>query len=296
MSGYTISQVEQISGIRAFTLRTWEQRYQLLQPQRTAQGTGTRLYSDHELRYILNICFLRERGYRISQISRMSAEELYEAIWDHQQNHLPFADRIAALQVAMLSMDEDQFEKIFNTCIIQVGFETTMIEVIFPFLARVGVCWMTERASPVQEHFVTNLIRRKLIIAIEGQRRKFIPPSARTFLLFLPEGELHETGLLLAHYLLRSRGQRVIYVGRDMPLRELPRFHEQHPFDHALCVITSTPGPTEIQGYVTELGVQLPHVQHWLTGFQVVNRALHTSARMRVLGTVQELVNRIEAL
>jgi DNA-binding transcriptional MerR regulator len=296
MSGYTISQVEQISGIRAFTLRTWESRYQLLSPQRTAQGTGIRLYTDHELRHILNIGFLRERGYRVSQISRMSAEELYEAIWNHQHQYLPFADRIAALQVAMLSMDEDQFEKIFNTCIIQVGFETTMVDVIFPFLARVGTCWMTDRATPVQEHFVTNLIRRKLIVAIEGQRRRPFRAAAQTFLLFLPEGELHEIGLLLAHYLLRSRGQRVIYVGRDMPLRELPRFHEQHPFDHTICIITSTPGPTDVQAYVTELGVQLPHVRHWLTGFQVVSKALQISAETRVLESVHELVSRVDAL
>jgi DNA-binding transcriptional MerR regulator len=295
MSGYTISQVEQISGVRAFTLRTWEQRYQLLQPRRTAKGTGIRLYSDDELRHILNICFLRERGYRVSQISRMSAEALYEAIWEHQQQYLPYADRIAALQVAMLSMNEEQFEKVFNTCIIQLGFETTMVDIIFPFLGRVGVCWMTERATPVQEHFVSNLIRRKLIVAIEGQRRKPIRPTAQTFLLFLPEGELHEIGLLLAHYLLRSRGQRVIYVGRDMPLGELPLFYKQHPFHYTVSVITSTPGPLDIQDYVTRLGTQLPHVRHWLTGSQVVGRALDISPRTRIIKSVHELVERVNS-
>ncbi|RYF66671.1 MAG: MerR family transcriptional regulator, partial [Cytophagaceae bacterium] len=186
MSNYSIKDLEQLSGIKAHTLRIWEHRYNIIQPKRT--DTNIRTYDDQDLKLVLNISLLKDHGYKISEISKLSVEEMYQEVIKISDKQLSYPDQIHALTITMIDLDEDRFEKIISTNILQFGFENTMINIIYPFLSRIGTLWVTGSIGPAQEHFITNLIRQKLIVAIDGQVSKQ-RPNGKKYMLFLPEGE-----------------------------------------------------------------------------------------------------------
>jgi DNA-binding transcriptional MerR regulator len=167
MSNYSIKDLEQLSGIKAHTLRIWEQRYDILKPTRT--DTNIRTYDDVDLKLVLNIALLKEHGYKISEIAQMSAESMAREVMVISDKQMNYPDQIHALTISMLDLDEERFEKIISTNTLQFGFENMMINIIHPFLSRIGTLWMTGSIGPAQEHFISNLIRQKIIVAIDGQ-------------------------------------------------------------------------------------------------------------------------------
>lgn len=287
MSDYSIRDLEQLSGIKAHTLRIWEQRYDIIRPKRT--DTNIRTYDDQDLKLVLNISLLKDHGYKISEISRMSREEMHQEVIHLSEKQLNYPDQIHALTIAMLDLDEDRFEKIINTNILQFGFENMMVNIIYPFLGRIGTLWMTGSIGPAQEHFITNLIRQKIIVAIDGQLTR-LRPGAKKFLLFLPEGELHELSLLFADYIIRARQHRVVYLGQSLPFNELVFAYNVHKPEYIFSAITSVPGPDEVQAYVYRLGRQFPDSQILLTGYQVIGQDLDTPDNVSIVANVRELV------
>lgn len=218
MNIYPVSQVESITGIKAHTLRIWERRYQFLKPQRT--NTNIRYYTDEQLRKLINISILNRNGFRISKLDKMPDEEIHQkvsAILDNQDKTLE--DDIQGLTLAMLEMDEDKFNKIYQAHIIRKGLLRTVTDVIYPFLTHVGVLWITNKAYPAQEHFITNLIRQKVISAIESYTH--VPDNAPSIVLFLPDGENHELGLLLSSFVARDLGWKVYYLGQNVPREDI---------------------------------------------------------------------------
>ncbi|MFY7911452.1 MAG: MerR family transcriptional regulator, partial [Emticicia sp.] len=163
MSNYSIKDLEQLSGIKAHTLRIWEQRYNIINPKRT--DTNIRTYDDNDLKLVLNIALLKDHDYKISEIAKLSLEELSKEVLAISDKQLNYPDQIHALTIAMIDIDEERFEKIMSTNILQFGFENTMINIIYPFLSRIGTLWVTGSIGPAQEHFITNLIRQKIIVA-----------------------------------------------------------------------------------------------------------------------------------
>ena len=251
MSDYSIRDLEQLSGIKAHTLRIWEQRYNIIHPKRT--DTNIRTYDDQDLKLVLNISLLKDHGYKISEISRMSREAMHQEVVKISEKQLNYPDQIHALTISMLDLDEERFEKIINTNILQFGFETMMVNIIYPFLGRIGTLWMTGSIGPAQEHFITNLIRQKVIVAIDGQLNR-LRPGAKKFLLYLPEGELHELSLLFGDYIIRSRQHKVVYLGQSLPFNELIFAYDVHKPEYIFTVITTVPGSDEVQAYVHRLG------------------------------------------
>jgi methanogenic corrinoid protein MtbC1 len=217
MNTFTIKDLENLSGIKAHTIRIWEQRYSLLTPQRTK--TNIRHYSNVELKAILNIALLNKYGYKISRIDKMSTDEMNQKIALLSQAEAIQEKLINDLVVAMSDMNPDQFELLLDDHIRSKGVEKAIVKTIFPFLEKVGMLWITNHVNPAQEHLATNIIRQKLIIGIEGVKR--IPENKNLVLLFLPEGEYHELGLLFVYYLLKSRGFRVYYLGVNVPLKDV---------------------------------------------------------------------------
>ena len=167
MSDYSIRDLEQLSGIKAHTLRIWEQRYSIINPKRTE--TNIRTYDDQDLKLVLNIALLKDYDYKISEIAKMSIEQINQEVVAISDKKLSYPDQIHALTISMIDLDEERFEKIMSTNILQSGFENTMINIIYPFLGRIGTLWVTGSIGPAQEHFITNLIRQKVIVAIDGQ-------------------------------------------------------------------------------------------------------------------------------
>lgn len=287
MSNYSIKDLEQLSGIKAHTLRIWEQRYNIINPKRT--DANIRTYDDNDLKLVLNIALLKDHDYKISEIAKLSLEELSKEVLAISDKQLNYPDQIHALTIAMIDIDEERFEKIMSTNILQFGFENTMINIIYPFLSRIGTLWVTGSIGPAQEHFITNLIRQKIIVAIDGQ---IIKPTvdSKKYILYTPEGEFHEIPLLFANFILRARNNKVIYLGQSMPFSELQFICQHHKPDCLFTVVTSTPGQDEIQQYVNKLGDSFPEVKILLTGYQVIAQGLDLPKNTEVVNNVRQLM------
>jgi DNA-binding transcriptional MerR regulator len=293
MSNYSIKDLEQLSGIKAHTLRIWEQRYNIINPKRT--DTNIRTYDDKDLKLVLNIALLKDHDYKISEIAKLSLEELSKEVLAISDKQLNYPDQIHALTIAMIDIDEERFEKIMSTNILQFGFENTMINIIYPFLSRIGTLWITGSIGPAQEHFITNLIRQKIVVAIDGQ---IIKPTAdsKTYILYTPEGEFHEMPLLFANFILRARNNKVIYLGQSMPFSELEFICQHHKPDCLFTVITSTPGQDDIQQYINKLGDTFPEIKILLTGYQVIAQGLDLPKNIEVVSNVRQLMEFAEDL
>ena len=288
MSSYSIRDLEQLSGIKAHTLRIWEQRYNIIAPKRT--DTNIRLYDDQDLKLVLNISLLKEHGYKISEISKMAPEEMNSEVVTISDRTLSYPDQIHALTISMIDLDEERFEKIISTNILKFGFENTMIHIIYPFLSRIGTLWVTGSVGPAQEHFISNLIRQKIIVAIDGQVVKQTPDS-RKFLLFLPEGELHEMGLLFANYMIRARGHKVIYLGQSLPFNEIEFAYKLHTPDYIFTAITSVPSSNDVQPYVDKLATRFPDATLLLTGYQIVGQDIQAAPNTVIINKVEDLMD-----
>lgn len=262
MSSYTIKDLEKISGIKAHTIRIWEQRYQFLQPQRTE--TNIRTYSSDELKTILNVSLLNKYGFKISHIDKMSAEQMEEKILSLNQIDAQKERVVNALIKEMVSLNMANFERQIDTYIGQKGIEKTIIEIIFPFMERVGILWVTNHINPAQEHLATNLIRQKIILGIEK-----LPPVlqySKRIVLFLPEGEYHEIGLLYVHFLLKQRGFYIDYLGTNVPMVDLKYLSEFHKVDYLYCHLTSPARNFKINKFFDQLGEVSKHIPIVISG------------------------------
>lgn len=218
---YDITQLERLAGVKAHTLRKWEERYQLLSPERSAGNI--RFYNDVQVIRLLNVTLLLSKGFKISQIAAMPADIIKAHITTIQKQLLEAtsATHPAALNqmiAATLTFDEALFEKTVIAALKKLGMLRTARELFYPFFHKIGWMWLSSEMSPVQEHFASCIIRRKLIAACDA-----LPPSkkSKTFVLFLPPGEWHEISLLLADYLVRAKGFKSIYLGQNVPLENM---------------------------------------------------------------------------
>ncbi|MBL0104802.1 MAG: MerR family transcriptional regulator [Bacteroidetes bacterium] len=236
MANYSIKDIELLTGIKAHTLRIWEQRYNIPAPKRTE--TNIRFYDDDDLKLLLNISLLNRNGHKISEIVSLSQKEISDLAVNYSLLSNKNPVQIQTLINAMIEMDEAAFERVLSTCILQSGLENTMMEIVFPFMNAVGVLWQTGTVVPAYEHFSTNIIRQKLIMAIDGQPIRN-QSSVKKFLLFLPEGEWHELGLLFANYLIRSSGNHSIYLGQNVPIADLLSVAKRYQPDFIFLSMTT---------------------------------------------------------
>jgi len=280
-----------LSGIKAHTLRIWEQRYNLLQPKRT--DTNIRYYDDDDLKLILNVALLNDNGVKISKIASMSSIELREEVMKLTDRSLTHDDQIHALTICMIEMDEDRFDKILSTNILKLGFEQTMLNVIYPFMSKIGILWQTGAINPAQEHFMSNLVRQKLIVAIDGQVQK---QGGKKFLLFLPEGELHEISILFASYLIKSKGHKVIYLGQSTPNDDLLSVYKLHQPEYLFTAITSSPSSEYVQDYIHALSEKFPSAHILVTGYQVLGQDLSFPANVSQMSYIRDIKDLLEEL
>ncbi len=212
MAEYKIKDLETLTGIKAHTIRIWEKRYGLISPERTE--TLIRTYSDEELTMLLNIAMLNKHGVKISKIAQMKPEQISSQVWDLMGEKSTDSSTEKFI-LALLNLDENLFKDTLQLLIDEKGLETTFKENLIPFLDRIGVMWMVGTINPAQEHFISNLIRQKIISAID----KLEVPQGKEHpvMLFLPEHEWHEISLLFYHYAIRRSGLYTIYLGQSLP-------------------------------------------------------------------------------
>ena len=248
MIRYSIKDLEKITGIKAHTIRIWEKRYGIVEPLRTP--TNIRYYSDEDLRHLMNVAILNKYGYKISNIQSMSVPEVSQSVLELANQDIDNDHQVDSLIMAMIELDEKRFDKIISSSIIKHGFDYTFENLLKQFLEKIGVLWQTGSVNPAQEHFITQLIRQKIILAIDGQNEYQL--NKKTFLLFLPENEYHEIALLYMHYLIRKAGHMVIYLGQNVPLVNLKDIFEIHSIDYLLTSLTSKVSKNEISDFFEE--------------------------------------------
>ena len=249
MNEFTIKDIENLSGIKAHTIRIWEQRYSFLKPQRT--DTNIRYYSNTELKTILNISLLNKYGYKISHIDRMSEPEMKEKILSISHTDAQQERITNELIQYMVDLDMDAFENLLDNYILARGIEKSITHIIFPFLERIGILWVTNHINPAQEHLVSNIIRQKLISGIESTGSHI--NTNITGLLFLPEGEHHELGLLFMYYLLKSRGIKVLYIGANVPLSDVDHIIKIKKPDFLYMHVTSVASNFNFEKFLNKI-------------------------------------------
>jgi DNA-binding transcriptional MerR regulator len=262
MNAFTIKDLENLSGIKAHTIRIWEQRYSFLSPNRT--DTNIRVYSNEELKTILNIALLNKYGFKISHIDQMNQEELKSKILS-LSNLQAQQERIVNEMInCMIDVDFEKFESILDEHISKGGVERSITHIIFPFLERVGILWVTNHINPAQEHLITNIIRQKLILGIEKVNSIF--SSSKLCILFLPEGEHHEMGLLFMHYLLKSKGVKVIYLGANVPIKDIEYLCKLKSPDFIYTHLTSLANNFNFEKFLNFISQKIPTQKTIISG------------------------------
>lgn len=250
MGRYTLIELERLTGILAPTIRVWERRYNIIKPKRT--DTNRRWYDDEDLRRLINISLLYHSGIKISQIARFSKSELNEKAEFLTRDSFISDSHIKSLILAMLSFDSRTVNEILLKSIINNGFEETFSSVVFPFLRRVGIMWHTGSVDAAAEHFVSNIFRSKLIYALESLPQTNNPKSKRV-VMFLPENELHEMGLLFYSFLIRKQGHEVLYLGQSTPFTALKEASGKWHPDVLVTGVSSDLSIAEPERYLNDL-------------------------------------------
>ena len=247
--GFTIKELETLSGIKSHTIRIWEQRYRFLKPERTA--TNIRTYSNEELKTLLTVALLNKYGYKISRIDAMAPEQRQKEVL-----HLPTGQAydealVNSLIGTMIDMDIRGFEALLNRQVADRGINDTITSIVFHFLQKIGILWQTGRINPAHEHLVSNIIRQKLVAAIE--ELPLATNEQPLFLLLLPEDEHHELGLLYVFYLLRSKGLPVLYLGASVPLKDAQYVIQLKAPAYIYLHLTTSPSKAALKKYLQGL-------------------------------------------
>lgn len=286
-AAYSINDLETLTGIKAHTIRMWEKRYGIPEPERT--DTNIRLYSDRDLRYLLNVAILRKKGHKISEIAGLHPEEMKRLVINGSARNQS-DERIEQMILAMLNLDEDHFRQLLTRSIMDIGLEETFEKTIYPFFNRIGLMWQTGTIDPAQEHFVSNIVRQKLIVSINSLDGT-LESTRKPFLVFLPQDEIHELGILFYTYLIRKQGYRVIYLGQSTPLSCVHHVAEsQQPGAVLTSLITARP-----EGWIPEFLQSfcdtLPAEHILITGPQVFLHETEASRypKLKLLRGAEEL-------
>ncbi len=288
---YSIKDLELISGIKAHTLRIWEQRYNILSPERT--DTNIRYYSNDDLKKILNVSFLNKNGIKISKIAELNEYQISEKIKTIYVKESDFDDQIHQLIISMVDVDESRFEKIISSNVIRMGFVDTIEKIVFPFLRTTGVMWQAGSVNPAQEHFVSNLIRQKIISAIDSQVVLQTIGAVKKIIFFLPEGELHELALLYYSFLAKNKGYGSIYLGQSVPLNDLKKVCDLRRADVLASVITQPIKNGELKDYIKELSALFPEQLILLSGAQIAGHKKAAPKNIRLFHNYDQFKNLI---
>jgi DNA-binding transcriptional MerR regulator len=296
LSHFQIRDLEEFSGVKAHTIRIWEKRYGLLEPERS--DTNIRYYGMDELKTILNVSYLNQHGLKISIIAAMTPEERERKVQELAGQHGTGGDVLNTLKLAMLSFDEELFERTSTSYEQKHGFRSLVESIFVPLLETIGVLWQTNAICPAQEHFVSNIIRHKLIVATHT-----LPPAASskqaTHVLYLPLDEIHELGLLYLNHVLRNKGERTIYLGQSVPMEDLRQVASLHQGPLVfVTVLMANPAPADVPDHLQKLRALIPdeRVTFWITGSQLARvEAMDTPPGMFLFPSMRGVIAAMDA-
>ncbi len=293
MGKYSIKELEKLSGIKAHTIRIWEKRHNIIEPARTE--TNIRYYSDEDLKKILNVSILNNNGLKISQIASLSKADLVAKVKQLSEEKTDTGIYIDQLTLSMVDFDEEKFEKLLAGYILKLGFERTLLEIVYPFLTKIGVLWLSNNISPIQEHFITNLIRQKIIVAIDGITTRPLHNAPRV-VFFLPENEMHEIGLLFFHYLLKSKGFQTYYLGQYVPLNDLEDSVMRLNPDYMIASISYIPSAKQLNNFLSDLNTRFTGIDIYVTGRPVMEKSFAEFDNLHFFRDATDLKERFDEL
>ena len=245
---FSIKDLENLSGVKAHTIRIWEKRYKLLKPKRSK--TNIRHYDLNNLQKLLNISFLNSNGFKISKIAALDETELAPKTRELAFMGKNDSQAIVAFKLAMLNFDQILFYNTYNCLLEEKSFRTIFYEVFIPLLFDLGMLWQTNTISPSHEHFLTVHIKQKILVHIERLQSTDPRPSTKTVVLFLPENETHDLGLLFINYEILSLGYHTIFLGENIPLNNLKYINKLYDDIIYIYYFTIKPSDNEIHNYL----------------------------------------------
>lgn len=264
---FSIKDMENLSGIKAETIRVWESRYQILEPERTS--TNIRTYDINALQKLLNVSTLVQSGHKISKLAKWSDESLRKMVLSHNALDDEKGGYVNELCVAMIGFNNVHFYQLLDQVITKFGFEDAFVKLLIPLMDRIGVLWQTKTILPAHEHFASNLVKQRLHSEIERARFEFKVTKKTQFILFLPMNEIHEIGLLYLNYLLIKNGFESIYLGQSIPISNVKAFEQNGKSKVYVTSATVSPRKESLPEYVKAFFeiVQLGKKDKlWITG------------------------------
>ena len=294
MTVYSINDLEKLTGIKAHTLRIWEKRYALIEPKRT--NTNIRYYEDDDLKKLLNISLLNRNGYKISAIAKMSPQEILEKVSDLTEVDINYDDRIDALTLSMIELDEEKFNRIIDKQIVQKGFEETLFEIVFPLLDKVSSMWMHGSMKRVHEYFLSFMIRRKIIAAIEDLDEPDPEVNGKKIMIFLTNDTIYELSFILAHFLLRKRNFKVVNIGNNVLPQDILDAANLCKPDYLFTFYTSQGVADDFNGLLSSLighGIQVPIL---VAGVPIGQVQTKDFRNVIYLGTLEQTIEHFERL
>lgn len=292
MGKYSIKDLETLSGIKAHTIRIWEKRYGVITPERT--DTNIRTYCDNDLKKLLNIALLNNHGLKISKISKLKDEDLHNEVEKIAIKDSSYDVYIDRLIVAMVDLDRPKFERLIMEGTDAMGFEDLCINVLYPFLQKIGIMWMANSINPAQEHFISNLIIQKMYVATD----KLYSPEAKekSALFFLREGELHEMGLLFYRYLMKKRNVEAVYLGQSVPFDDLKQTVDAHKPDFLVTAMVATIDDESMEAYLQSMSDSFPEQKIIVSGYQISQYKKPVPENIIVVNDVHEYIEYIDSI
>jgi len=288
MTLYSIKDLEYFSGIKAHTIRIWEKRYGLLDPQRT--DTNIRSYSDDDVRKILNVAMLVKNGYKISNVAAYDQTKLQSEVLRINRNFNDPGKNIDQLLFQTVNLNTIGFELLLDKIIGESGFSKTIQNVIFPFFERIGILWQAGSIFTAHEHFVSNLLRNRLIRET-GQFENH--ESTKTVLLFLREGELHELGLLYLSFLAAQAGLKCVYLGQSLPFSDLSNLLISNDFDIVCTSFVQAIEKPEMEQYLANLSMVFNRNKILISGRQILIHSPKLPSNVSVVKSTSDFIRKI---
>ena len=293
---FSIKDLENLSGIKAHTIRIWEKRYNLLSPERTL--TNIRHYSLESLQKLLNITLLYNSGYKISKIGKIEEKNIPILVSDIIAKHSNGSHVFNAFKLAMINFDQTLFHNTYKALLKEKTFKEIFNIIFTPFLNEMGLLWQTNTINPAHEHFISNLIRQNIIVNIEKLQTNKVTKQDKTFVLYLPKGEIHELGILYLNYELLLEGYKAIYLGQSLPIKDLKKILSYHSNINFISYFTVQPGKDKIEDYITSFTDQIlanSNSNLSLMGYQTQYLDKNKlSSAVKTFDSVDELINTIK--
>lgn len=295
-SSFSIKNLEHLSGIKAHTIRIWEKRYDLFQPERT--DTNIRMYNLESLQKLLNVSLLYNNGFKISKIAKMEMDEINELVHNITLRKSPYDWSLGLFKLAMINFDQLLFTKTFDELMEKLTFSEIFESVFNPLMVELGVLWQTNSISPSHEHFITSLIKQKIHYLIEKLQSHAPSKTDKVFILFLPNNEIHELGLLYLNYEILNQGYKTIFLGQSVPTESLSNLLDQ---DGHLCFVscfTIEPNKDQLDNYLEHFTNEVltkDGSEFWVTGYQSQFINEKSFPKVKTFASIYDLTNNLKS-